>query len=57
MIRDESGQTLVELMIATVIGLIVVFAAFLMLENSMRQNTNISHARGGHPAAAVSRWS
>jgi type II secretory pathway pseudopilin PulG len=42
MIRDESGQTLVELMIATVIGLIVVFAAFLMLENSMRQNTNIS---------------
>ncbi len=57
MIRDESGQTLVELMIATVIGLIVVFAAFLMLENSLRQNTNISHARGGAPRRAASRWS
>jgi hypothetical protein len=42
MIRDETGQTLVELMMATVIGLIVVFAAFLMLETSLKQNTNIT---------------
>jgi type II secretory pathway pseudopilin PulG len=41
-ISDESGQTLPELMIATVIGLIVIFAAFLLLETSMTDNNRIS---------------
>ncbi len=39
---DESGQTLVELMVATVIGLIVIFAAFLMLQTSLVQGAKIS---------------
>jgi hypothetical protein len=42
MIADESGQTLPELMIATVIGLIVIFAAFLMLQTSLTQSGNIA---------------
>jgi hypothetical protein len=41
MIRSESGQTLPELMMATVIGLVVVFAAFMMLESSVTQGNRI----------------
>jgi hypothetical protein len=41
-IADESGQTLPELMIATVIGLIVVFAAFLLMTTALAQNNRIS---------------
>ena len=41
-LNDDSGQTLVELMIATVIGLIVIFAAFLMLQTSMTQGARIT---------------
>jgi hypothetical protein len=41
-LRDETGQTLPELMIATVIGLIVVFAAVLALQTSITQGSAIA---------------
>lgn len=40
-LRDETGQTLPELMIATVIGLIVVFAAVLALQTSITQSSEV----------------
>jgi hypothetical protein len=38
--RDEAGMTLMELMTAITVGMIVMFAMFSLLDNTVRMNTN-----------------
>jgi hypothetical protein len=39
-LRDEAGMTLMELMTAITVGMIVMFAMFALLDNTVRMNTN-----------------
>ena len=40
-LRDESGMTLMEVLMASTVGMIVVLAIFTMLDSSVRMNTDV----------------
>jgi hypothetical protein len=40
-LRDESGMTVMEVLVASTVGMIVVLAIFAMLDSSVRMNTGV----------------